>query len=546
MQWLLIVMIALSYFATLGACRYYVHMMQLESYQPDGYLRFLKKNKTRVCGWTMRAGIIACVMALALPVFIPLFTGEHTSATSTACVLACVFFCAYSAYYIYSDIKTRQKKPLKFTKRAIRLCVTVALVTAAALALIFLIFKWNNAYESGYTLQWLPPFAVMIAAPYIVYLSALIVNPVEARVNHKFFVMAQNALAVRPELIKIGITGSFGKTTVKFCLKTILSEKYNVLASESSFNTPMGLSRTINEKLKPEHEVFIAEMGARHKGDIKELCTLVHQKYGVLTAVGAQHLETFKDIKTVAKTKYELIEGLPADGVAFFAADGGYVDKLYERCSLEKRRAGMGEGYMHMYAESIETGAFGSRFTLTDGVNGESVKCETKLLGSHNISNIVLCCSVARELGMTMEEIARGVSKIMPVEHRLQLIIGRLNVIDDAFNSNPAGAKEALKVLKGFPGKKLVVTPGFVELGADEDDFHFRLGAQIADACDCCILIGEKRTRKIHEGLMKSGFSADNIFVAASLKEASDHIPDFLSPGDVVLFENDLPDNYTE
>ncbi len=545
MLWLLSVMTALSYVATLGACRYYVHMMQLESYQPDGYMRFLKKDRSRVYGWTLRSGAISCALALALPVFTPLFTGERTYGTLVANVLACAFFGAYSAYYIYSDIKTRQKKPLKFTKRAIRLSATVALVAAIALALIFFIFRWKNAYDSGYTLQWLPPFSIIVASPYIVYLAALIVNPIEARVNHKFFVMAQKALEARPDLIKIGITGSFGKTTVKFCLKTILSEKYNVLASESSFNTPMGLSRTINEKLKPEHQVFIAEMGARHKGDIKELCDLVHPKYGVLTAVGAQHLETFKDVKTVAKTKYELIEGLPADGVAFFAADGGYSDKLYERCQIQKRRAGMGEGYLHMYAEKIETGVFGSRFTLTDGM-GESVKCETKLLGSHNISNIALCCAVARELGMSMADIAKGVSNIKPVEHRLQLISGRLNVIDDAFNSNPAGAKEALNVLKGFPGKKLVVTPGFVELGDDEDDFHFRLGAQIADACDFCILIGEKRTQKIREGLAQSGFSGDNVLTAASLEEASAHIPDFVSTGDVVLFENDLPDNYTE
>ena len=262
-------------------------------------------------------------------------------------------------------------------------------------------------------------------------------------------------LEARKDLIKIGITGSYGKTSTKFILAAILGEKYSVLPTPSSFNTPMGLTKVIRTQLEPHHQVFIAEMGARHVGDIKELCDLVRPEYGVLTSVGEQHLETMGNIETIASTKFELIEGLKPGGAAFFGADdGGWCDKLFARARGEKHRAGLGSGYLSMYAEDITVGPSGSRFTLSDGEGGR-VTCETKLLGKHNIQNIVLSCAVAKRLGMTMEEIARGVLRAQPVEHRLQLIKGAngVIVIDDAFNANPSGAAAAFEVLGSFPGK---------------------------------------------------------------------------------------------
>ena len=172
--------------------------------------------------------------------------------------------------------------------------------------------------------------------PMIVWAGAYAAQPGEQRINHSFFVDAQKKLAERPDLIKIGITGSYGKTSTKFVLKTLLEEKYNVLATPSSFNTPMGVTRIVREQLRPEHQIFIGEMGARHVGDIKEMCELVHPSIGILTSIGPQHLETFGSIENVANTKNELVESLPADGIAFFAADGGWLDKLYARAALRK------------------------------------------------------------------------------------------------------------------------------------------------------------------------------------------------------------------
>ena len=546
MWWLTISEYAVTLLCVLAASRYYIHMLQLESYQLDGYQRWLKKDKKNAFGWTFTLGAAASVAFYALPVLVSMFfTGERRNSTITSSIIIMAAFFAYTCVMVVRDYKYRQKKPLVFTPRVKRLCGVLVLVSVVLFALLMLIFKRNDAANSKLMLSWLPPYALMMAAPCLPMLAGYCAQPIENKINHGFYVKAQTKLASMKGLVNIGITGSYGKTSTKYCLAEILSEKFNVFYPKASINTPMGLSKVINEDLTDEHQVFIAEMGARHVGDIKELVELVRPEYGMITSVGPQHLETFKTVKNVANTKFELIEGLPKKGCAFFAADGGEVDKLFERAKGKKKRAGMGEGFMNMYAENIEVGAFGSRFTLVEA-EGESIQVETKLLGKHNISNIILCCQVARELGMTLEEIAEGVKRIKPVKHRLQLLNGPMNVIDDAFNSNPVGAKEALNVLHSFPGRHLVITPGFVELGADEDKFNYNLGCQIAATCDAAILVGPKHTNPIREGLLQSGFDANAIAVVNTLEEASALIPKFVKNGDAVLFENDLPDNYTE
>lgn len=546
MWWLILLELAVTLAVTLAACRFYLHMFQLESYQLDGYNRWLKANRARVLGWTLRTGVIASLIALVFPVVLSLlFTGEVSRSRAIAGMIASAFCLSYGGYNVYVDFTAPQKKPMVFTGRMKRLCAVLSVLCVLALALWLLIFKRDDTANSGYVLTYIPPFALIILAPYLTAAAGFCAQPWENAINHRFFVMAQNKLAARKDLIKIGITGSYGKTSTKFCLAAILSVKYNVLASQSSVNTPMGLSKMINNDLNEKHQVLIAEMGARHVGDIRELVELVHPRYGLLTSVGPQHLETFGSQQAISNTKFELIQGLPKNGCGFFAADDGEVDKLYARAKCAKRRVGFGNGEMDLRVENVEVGGFGSRFTLVNK-NGESVRCETKLLGKHNISNIVLCAAAALEIGLTMDEVAEGISRILPIEHRLQVIPGALTVIDDAFNSNPVGAKRALDVLKAFPGRHLIITPGFVELGRDEKKFQFELGTQIAEACDAAILVGPKHTEPIRDGLLKAGFDPNAIRVVKTLDEASKLIRTFIGNGDTVLFENDLPDNYTE
>ena len=526
-----IAMTAAAIIASVLVARYYLHMFQLESYQLDGYIRWLKKHSEKHLGWTLNIGVGATAAYYILALFFNLFMGA--AAWTVSGILTVLGFLAGAFLLDRSLHAMKEKKPLVYTARMKRLYAAVALVAVLAGLVI---------HGIG-----LPGVLLFVGVPYTALAAGFIMQPVEKAISNYYLNDAKRMLEERKDLIKIGITGSYGKTSTKFILATILAEKYNVLATPSSFNTPMGLTRVIREQLAAHHQVFLAEMGARHVGDIRELVDLVHPTYGVLTSVGAQHLETFGSIEKVADTKFELIEGLPADGVSFFAADGGEVDKLYERAKGKKYRAGLKGALLDMRADDVEVSYAGSTFVLRNSL-GEKITCTTRLLGRHNIQNIVLACSVARQLGLTMEQIACGVSKIQPVEHRLQLIPGAngVTVIDDAFNSNPVGAKAALDVLSGFPGRHVVVTPGMVEQGEQEDEINRSFGAQMAYACDVAILIGKKHTAPIVEGLLNGGMAQDMIYVVNSLDEATAILGQIGQPGDTVLFENDLPDNYSE
>lgn len=377
----------------------------------------------------------------------------------------------------------------------------------------------------------------------------MIMIPVEKNINQGFYNSAQNKIKAREDLTVVGITGSFGKTSTKFIIGTILKESYNVLNTPESYNTPMGLSKVINNELNNDHEVFVAEMGAREIGEIKEVAELCQPKIGVITSIGPVHIETFKNIDNIMKTKYELIDELPTDGVAIFNYDNEYLKKMADKTFKEKMLYGLENvENLDVYADDIVVSELGSTFTLRDK-SGNSISCTTKLLGRHNIYNILAGACVAISMGMSFEDISRGISKIEPIPHRLNIINPGTGIIiiDDAFNSNPIGTKAALEVLGQFKeGRKIIVTPGMVELGAMEEEANREFGVNIGKVCDYVILVGENRTKPIYEGLMETNYNPSNIFIVNTLDEASQRLGKITKPKDVVLFENDLPDNYSE
>lgn len=185
-----------------------------------------------------------------------------------------------------------------------------------------------------------------------------------------------------------------------------------------------------------------------------------------------------------------------------FASDGGGLcEALYRKCTCPKHLSGETHEGLGLYAKDIEVGPWGSRFLLCDGK--EEVPCQTRLLGAHNIGNLLLACTMGRVLGMDLETIARGAGKAQPVEHRLQLLTtpGGVTIIDDAFNANPVGAVAALEVIRSFTGRKIVVTPGFVEMGEREAECNRTLGEHLAEVADIVVLVGRRHTAPIAEGL---------------------------------------------
>ncbi len=485
--------------------KYYLHMVQLEGYKPEEYKKWINNNKNKAVG--------------------------------------------------YEIPKETSKKPLVFTDRAKRLFymnlgINGLLIIGGAMAIWSLIWSFMPVIHIlGLIIFLLLVYLVFLYESYLVLLSTGIMKPIEESINQGFYKSAQNKIKSREDLIVVGITGSFGKTSTKFILGTILSEKFKVLNTPESYNTPMGLSKTINNQLTKDHEVFIAELGARNIGDIEEVSNLVRPKFGLVTSIGPTHIETFKNMDNIMKTKYELIESLPTDGIAVFNYDNEYLQKLSDKTFKEKRLYGIENiEDLDIYAEDIQVSEKGSSFTLKDK-EGNSIRCNTKLLGKHNIYNILAGVVVAKELGLTYDEIRSGIEKIEPIPHRLNIIDPGTGIIiiDDAFNSNPIGSKAALEVLSQFKeGRKIIVTPGMVELGTMEEDANREFGENIGKVCDYTILIGEKRTEPIFQGLMNVNYNKENIFIAKDLNEATLYIQKIARPKDIVLFENDLPDNYSE
>jgi UDP-N-acetylmuramoyl-tripeptide--D-alanyl-D-alanine ligase len=291
-------------------------------------------------------------------------------------------------------------------------------------------------------------------------------------------------------------------------------------------------------------------MGARNPGDIRTLCRLASPVIGVLTSIGPQHLETMRTIENVTRTKNELIECLPYYGTAVFNGDNKYCLALARKTGVETYIYGVENRDFDFYitAGDIENSREGLKFRVYSD-EGIDFECRTALLGRHNASNMLAAISVALKLGLTVEEIKRGISKIEPVPHRLQLLKSNngVTVIDDAYNSNPEGARQALETIRDFTGgSRVVVTPGMVELGSLEHKENKKLGKIIAECCDYAILIGIKRSRPIVQGLKEKGFAEDRTIVVTTLEEGMKRLSKIVKTGDVVLFENDLPDNYAE
>ncbi|MBQ3234657.1 MAG: UDP-N-acetylmuramoyl-tripeptide--D-alanyl-D-alanine ligase [Clostridia bacterium] len=507
-------------------------------YKGGDYFKWLKKKDnvyfTRICMLSMLSvlGFILINMALS---FI-----DHPVVKYSGFLVYFVFLFIYAK----GERKNKGRVPLVITKRTIRIMITFSVLTALLSVILILLinliaipFQENLLANFRYGVLCLCPIAI----PYLVLLALIINKPLEKVINKKYYNECKATLKSRSDLIKIGVTGSYAKTTVKNILTTILSEKYSVLASPESYNTPMGVVKTV-KKLESTHQILICEMGARRSGDIKELATLVEPSIAVITGINSQHLESFLTVENIVKTKSEILGG-NFNGKAYISADSKQSVGIYDKATCEKYLAGV-KKYKNsfVYAENVKVSESGTTFTLVSG-DGR-VDVHTELLGEHNASNIALCASVALGFGFTLSEIALAVEKLKQVPHRLELIKGEngVNVLDDGYNGNPDGIRHAIKVLSNFSGKKYVVTPGIVELGASGYRFNFEAGQMIASVCDGAVLVGRSGSLHVREGLLSKGYPADKIYMVKSLDEAREKLKDLLVEGDSVLFANDLPD----
>jgi UDP-N-acetylmuramoyl-tripeptide--D-alanyl-D-alanine ligase len=469
---------------------------------------------------------------------------QEVVTASAATILLSIF----TLYWMVFDTPYRSvnvKKPLVYTPRMIRLAVMSYVVIVS----IPLLGSWSVFLRSEFlfdiyplSLFWVITYALI---PLWIVFAAWLIHPLEKNIQQRFIRQAKDKLKRLSHIKVIAITGSYGKTSTKFAIKDILKQRYHVCFTPGSYNTPMGITKVINEDLEATHELLILEMGARYRGNIDELCDIAQPDISVVTNIGVAHLETFGSRENIRDTKAALVRRLKPEGLAILNADDAMVLSMQQREDIRYVTAGIHAG--DIQAKNIVYNANGCQFELVLPT-GEVELITTRLLGAHNIQNLLLGVSVGLALGLRLPTIALAIKEMEPVEHRLELKQkGGITIIDDAFNSNPIGAQNAVEILSQFTGgRRVIITPGMVELGENEAKYNFEFGLQIGRGqLDRIFLVGVDRTKPIHEGIMQSGEDMSKVTVVSSLFEANKELEVWLLPGDIILYENDLPDVYT-
>jgi UDP-N-acetylmuramoyl-tripeptide--D-alanyl-D-alanine ligase len=521
-----------------------LHFLQLHEYLNGRFFPWALQNPRKVV-WLLEL--------IALPVFILLLAVPSLSQQYGIAIAGLVLWGVLVGLTIVRDRKERKAaiNPLVMTQRASRLLAGGLIIVALEMVLTFWLVVGLDFFAAAVVPARFYIFLIVAAVVgQLAFANMVLANwllfPVEESFRRYYVITARKRLReINP--VVIGITGSYGKTTTKEVLSHILSARYGTLKTPKSYNTLMGICKVIREDLRPEHEYFVVEMGAYKKGEIAQICRLVKPSIGIVTAIGPQHLERFKIIDRIIKAKSELLQALPDDGVAVLNADDPACLSMAPATKAAVRKYGVDSdpGAVDVSARQIVVGSEGTQFEIVYGDQAQAVR--TVLLGRHNVSNILGAALAALESDVPLRTIAHALSMLPTVEHRLQLVKGPHGVtyIDDSYNSNPKGSAMALEVLAAFPGRKFVVTTGFVELGSIEDEEDRKLGREAAAVGDYIFLVGlPEQVEHVHEGIQQTDFDRDKLFLCESLNHAREHLRELVKPGDVILFENDLGDIY--
>ncbi len=501
--------------------------MQQSGYKGGVFWRWLKRKDNL---YFNRLAVLSLLLALSSAIFSLCFSFLGIRG---ALLISSVPFLALLLLFWRADNKYALKIPVKRTGRMKRLFAVYLLFTACTayilVAVLGFLAEWNGSFLYGLIAY--VPFAVMPVLLPLLLRAANAATGVFENARNKKFVKRAGQVLDESNILRVGIVGSFGKTSVKNILKTLLLEKYSVVETPESYNTPIGIAKTVFSDEFASKQVLIAEMGARKQGDIAELCALVKPDYAIFTGVCEQHIHTFGSLENIYKEKSEILRC----GAKKVVCGEGLKALVGEENAVFAELSAL---------EDVQFHATETSFAFTLG--GEKITVKTPLLGGAAAENILLSATLAFEMGLTAKEIEQGLAKLQPVPHRLQLLEnGGVYILDDGYNCNPKGAKEGLAALGRFAGRKCIVTPGIVECGVLEEKLNGELGAEIAKAgLDKVILVGETLVGAVKKGYLSAGGNAENLALVKTLALAQEALSAWVQVGDCVLFLNDLPDVY--
>jgi len=382
--------------------------------------------------------------------------------------------------------------------------------------------------------------------------AVLIVLPADYLLKQYIISQAKKKLKQHKKLIIVGITGSYGKTTLKEFISEVLSTQYKVLKTEGNKNTPLGIANVILDQLSFDTEVFIIEMGAYQKGDIKQICEIASPDISILTGINESHLERFGTIQNTIATKFEIVQCARPQARVILNSDNDLVLKYYQDYIKSDQKVAFYSAYNNKLCDYrvIDKQFLSDSICQTADIMHKSNSVgtiKTMFLGEYVFGDIIAAIMVARILGVSLENIRHGITNLKPINHRLQPIRGQndILVIDDSYNGSFNGVEEAIFTLSHFKNRrKIYVTPGLVEAAHEARQLHYHIGKILAKTADLVVLIKNSVTIYIEQGLLEAGFAKDNIIFFKNATEAHKKIQELTKPGDIVLFQNDWPDNY--
>ncbi len=493
---------------------YYLALPFASLLQSAGYrIRALSRAKS---------SLISCAVYFALTLIAELlalfFAGK------VLCVALTVLLYVGTAIFTYFTHRS-MRMGYHFTRRLVRLLIAfVILYSGLVVGLYFL------------------PLVALCAvtptmAPFLLALTHFALSPFE-KANNLRYIRNASARLICSSAVRIGITGSYGKTSVKHYLERLLSRRYVTLVTPENYNTPLGIAKTV-ETMSGKEEMLVLEMGARKRGDISELCEMTHPDIGVITGIAPQHLETFGSIDDVLREKNVLAQSVPADSAVFYNLTDALVRKLYD--AREGKKIGVGYEDAEYLIKDVTFDAEGSYFTLSKGE--DAVRISLPCVGKACVIDFALAAAVAIEWGVSRDDVSLTAKSCAAPSHRFEIVKkAPITVIDDSYNINPVGASVALDTLQAFgKGRKVVYTSGIVELGREEEKYNVALGRHIARVASLAIVCEGRYGDAVVRGMAGTGIP---VLRVKDTKQASETFSRVLRQGDVLLIMSDLPREY--
>jgi UDP-N-acetylmuramoyl-tripeptide--D-alanyl-D-alanine ligase len=474
------------------------------------------------------------------PDFISKFL-EKVSIFIIACIpLVFLLYIIEGFLSIIGLIRKRIKKPEMTSKMSLLLPIVFI-----PLGIITVVLGTNFYQSYMNPTKWivfdLASFATAILAfdiltPLIVSLIILFFQPITVFMRNRIIRRAIKKREALENLLVIGITGSYGKSSTKEFLKEILSSEFKVVSTERNENSEIGISQCILDHVNDEQEIFICEMGAYNRGGIKLLCKIAKPKIGILTGINNQHLATFGSQKNITKGKFELIDLLPSEGLAVLNWDSEEIKNNFNS-TVNNVKYSISEK-QDIWAEEIKEDKEGISFKVILKT-GESQFFKASIHGIHNVSNLLSSIIVAKKLGMELEVIAERVKGI-----KGGISIKKFDdfeVIDATYSSNLDGIMSHLEYLKNWPGRKILVMPCLIELGEEGKETHRKIGRKIGEVCGLAIITSRDYFKDLKKGAIESGMKAEDILFIQDGSKILKKVVSIANEGSVVLLESRVP-----